>query len=68
MSQVLYTMIHNKAKSTYGKDIMSDSFKDWEKHWFDTAEAFVKEFDDNGLTYTAQAIRYIISEQKRLVK
>ena len=41
------------------------NFDEWKRHWFETAEAFAKEMQDEGLIDTAIAVDGIIHEQRR---
>lgn len=65
--QVLYSMIHERAETSWGEDPISiANFKVWREHWFDTAETLANEFAAEGLAKTAEALREIVKEQRAL--
>jgi hypothetical protein len=67
MSQILYSMIHDRAKATYvGEKITADNYKLWVVHWLTTAAHIRNEFYDAGLLQTGDYMESIISEQKKL--
>jgi len=65
MSRILYGIINKKAEKLYmGPEISAKNYDVWIKHWFSCAEEVAIEFDDNGLSNTAKAVRDIIDDKK----
>jgi hypothetical protein len=68
MSAILYSIIHDTAKTYYeGPELDASNYDVWVAHWFDTAEKIAVEFDNQKLPATAEAIRAIILDQRKLV-
>jgi hypothetical protein len=70
MSDILLSMIHDRAMATAPKniEITVANYHLWVAHWFLTAENLALEFANQGLPKTHEAIKNIIVEQKRLIK
>lgn len=72
MSNILYNMIHDRAKADAPhfalQGITAENYKHWEKHWFETAEKIAKEFNNEGLIATHDAVIEIIAQQKKYCK
>lgn len=68
MSGVLYKLINSRAVETFGGNISVENYKDWENHWFNTAEQLAVVFSSDELPETANAVRVIICDQKKLLE
>lgn len=60
-------LVHDRTKAKCLHKIDAKNYNGWVKLWFATAEEMVKEFEDEGLLTTAEALRNEIEWQKRYV-
>lgn len=67
MNQIILKMIHDRAQASFGEEIHAANYKQYEEHWFKTAQDIGVEFTLEKMYNLAHTVANMIVIMKRSI-